>query len=96
VSIVENADPSRGDEIREIVQTKILPAAREMKGLQRALTLVDPAERRVLAITFWDSEEDANAAEPRMQELNQNIPDAGQRIASVGIYRIMLDEDMSS
>jgi hypothetical protein len=55
---------------------------RGTRGCRGALTLIDPKNRRVLAITFWDSEEDVRAAIPKMDELNREIPDVGQTIVS--------------
>lgn len=49
----------------------------------------------MLAISFWDSEEDMRSADARLEEVASNLPDIGQGRTGVPVYETTLDEDLS-
>ena len=51
------------DETEKIYRESVIPAAKSQKGYQRTYLLTDRKTGKGMAITFWDSEEDAVANE---------------------------------
>lgn len=46
------------DKFIDIYANSIVPAAKQQKGYRGAQLLVDRESRKVISLTFWDSEED--------------------------------------
>ena len=95
VATIEGGDPSRSGEVLSYVRANVIPEMRRTPGLKRAMTLLDRDNRKVLAISFWESEDEIGSAEARFEELNKDIPDIGQSRTGVDLYEVILDEDMS-
>lgn len=53
--------PDRTTEFRQKIQNDIIPILREQKGFQDELLLVRPGGSDVVAISFWDMKENAEA-----------------------------------
>ena len=49
------------DEFTRVMDNEILPWLRKQKGFLDAITLAVPGGREVVAITFWDQKENAQA-----------------------------------
>jgi hypothetical protein len=64
-------------------------------GFKRVMTLLDRDNRKVLAISFCDSEEDIRSAAAKLEELTKDLPDIGQRRTGVAVYEIVLDDDLT-
>ncbi len=95
VATIEGGDPSRSGEVEGYVRANVLPEMRATPGLKRVMTLLDRGNRKVLAISFWDSEEEMRSAEAKLEESTKNLPDIGQRRTGVAVYEIVLDEDLT-
>jgi hypothetical protein len=95
VATVEGGDPSRSGEVLSHVREHVIPEMRAAAGLKRAMTLLDRENRKVLAISFWDSEDDLRSADEKMEKINRALPDIGQRRTGVAVYEVILDEDVS-
>lgn len=95
VATIEEGDPSRAGEVRDYILANIIPEMRGTPGAIRTMSLLDRANQKVLAISFWESEEDMLSAEAKFDELAKNLPDVGQRRSGVAVYEILLDEDLS-
>ncbi|MGA8205845.1 MAG: hypothetical protein WB812_15100 [Woeseiaceae bacterium] len=64
VSIVLKAD-SRADVVHK-VESEILPLLREQKGFVDQISFIDPAGKDAIAVSLWDSKEDAEAYSRRI------------------------------
>ena len=50
-------------EFTKTVENQILPLLRKQKGFQDEITLLVPGGKQVMAISFWDTKESADAYE---------------------------------
>jgi len=55
--------PNATREFIESLDKKVLPTLRKQKGFKDEMLFVDPGGPEVMAISFWDSKEDAEAYE---------------------------------
>jgi heme-degrading monooxygenase HmoA len=55
--------PDKIDEMIQIYEESVVPAAKSQKGYQGAYMLVDRSTGKGVSISLWDSEEDARANE---------------------------------
>lgn len=75
----------------QMIRERIVPIAREQPGIVAAYWLVDRANSRGLAVTFWESEEamqasaavarEANRAEQRETGLGEMTPEQYEVVA---------------
>ena len=56
-----NLKPNTLTEFMKAMENKIIPLLRKQKGFQDVITLSVPSGREVLAISFWDQKENAQA-----------------------------------
>jgi len=54
-----NIEPGKIDEVVAIFKDSVAPTIRGWSGFQSGRMLVDRAENKILAVSFWDSEADA-------------------------------------
>ena len=59
-SVSVRLKPNSVAEFTQIVERDILPMLREQKGFQDEITLVLPEGLRIVGISLWDTEGDAN------------------------------------
>jgi hypothetical protein len=92
VATFENPDVSRIDELMATVGERAR-AGGDIPGAKRVIALVDREAARIVGITLFESEEAIQAAEPRFEQMGEEIPESlrGKR-ASVGIYEVAIDE----
>jgi heme-degrading monooxygenase HmoA len=57
VKLVANS----ADEFNRIIEKEVLPLLRKQKGFRDEITLVAPERSEAVAISFWDTKEDAQA-----------------------------------
>jgi heme-degrading monooxygenase HmoA len=55
--------PERVDELRYAVVERVLPAARRLDGFAGVLVFADRPSGKVLAVSFWESEQAMDASE---------------------------------
>jgi hypothetical protein len=83
------------DRLREMNEQR--RAAREMglpDGVKRALVFADQEGNRRLFVTFFDSREALDAAQPRFEAMGDEIPeDVRGRRTSVDVYEVVFDEE---
>ena len=53
------ADPSKREEARRLIDEQVVPALRQMPGFRGYLALGNQATGRSLAITLWETQEQA-------------------------------------
>jgi hypothetical protein len=53
--------PNATTEFTNVVESKILPLLRKQKGFRDELTFVAPDRSEAIAISFWDTKEEAEA-----------------------------------
>lgn len=60
-SVAIRLKPKMVAEFTRIVEKEVLPMLRKQKGFRDEITLVLPEGLQIVAISFWENEEDANA-----------------------------------
>jgi heme-degrading monooxygenase HmoA len=50
-------------EFTKTLENQIIPLLRKQKGFQDEITLLNPGGKQVLAVSFWDTKESADAYE---------------------------------
>jgi hypothetical protein len=92
VAVFENPDLSRIDELMATVGERAR-AGGDMPGARRVIALVDREAGRILGITLFESEEAIREAEPRFEQMGDEIPESlrGKR-AAVEIYEVAIDD----
>jgi hypothetical protein len=97
IATFEGVDVSRANEVTAAIKEHALPLIRDLSGWSGSLTLLDPDQRKVLAISFFETKEDIQAAEPTFEQLPSRLPDelrdivAGTR-RSIEVYDVRLEE----
>ena len=97
VATFDDVDVSRADEVTAEMRKVALPLVQDLSGWSGQLTLIDQKARRVLGITFFQTREDIEAAEPVFEEMPQRLPTeirdmiAGHR-RSVAVYDVQVAE----
>ena len=59
--VIMELKPNAIKDFANIVESKILPLLRKQKGFRDEITFVAPDRSEVIAISFWDSKEEAEA-----------------------------------
>lgn len=92
VAAFENPDASRIDELMATVRERAR-AGGDMPGAKRVLALVDREAGRMLGITLFETEEAIREAEPRFEQMGDEIPEElrGKR-TGVEIYEVAIDD----
>jgi hypothetical protein len=67
-------------ELGQEIGARVTPILESMTGWQGGLQLIDPAGRRVLTISLFDTEENMQAAEPTFEELPERLGDLRERL----------------
>jgi len=60
-SVSANLKPGTLTEFTKTMENEIVPWLRKQKGFQDAITLAVPGGREVVAVSFWDQKENAQA-----------------------------------
>jgi hypothetical protein len=100
VATFENVDVSRAPEVSAEIRKTALPMIQDLSGWSGHLTLVDTDARRVTTVTFFQTREDAEAAEPTFEEMPKRLPDelreivAGTR-TSVSLCDVAIQEGVA-
>ena len=59
--VIMELKPNVTTEFTNVVESKILPLLRKQKGFRDEMTFVAPDRSEAIAITFWDTKEEAEA-----------------------------------
>jgi hypothetical protein len=97
IATFESTDPASDEKLMDEAEKIVEPMIRAMPGVKGHMELVDRNSGKALSISFFDTEENAMAAEPIFDE---EMPKAlgplmeqfsGKRI-SVDRYAVLVDE----
>jgi len=100
VATFEDVDVGRAPEVSAAIRKTALPLIQDLSGWSGHLTLVDTDSRRVLTVTFFETKEDAEAAEPIFDEMPSHLPEelrdivAGTR-RSVAICNVAIQDGIA-
>ena len=78
-------DPARSEEVQAIGQD-IVAANRRLPGFQAFHTGVDRAGGRIIALSFWDTEEHAQVSPDAFAEFARRLEAAGVQMESTEYY----------
>ena len=97
MSRIAGLPPERIDEARQYFEQQELPALERQKGFEGVLVMVDRADGRATAITFWDTQEDMRASdraadEARAATLDQVRPSEPSREPVVERYEVLIQK----
>ena len=59
--VIMELKPNATTEFTNVVESKILPLLRKQKGFRDEMTFVAPDRSEAIAISFWDTKEEADA-----------------------------------
>ena len=59
--VIMELKPNATTEFANVVESKILPLLRKQKGFRDEITFVAPDRSEAIAISFWDTKEEAEA-----------------------------------
>ena len=59
--VIMELKPNATTEFTNVVESKILPLLRKQKGFRDEMTFVAPDRSEAIAISFWDTKEEAEA-----------------------------------
>ena len=97
IATFESTDPAADERLMDQAGEIVEPIIRGMKGIQGHMELVDRTSGKSLSISFFDTEENAIAAEPIFdEEMPKALGDlmqqfSGRRV-SVDRYDVLVDQ----
>ena len=97
IATFESSDPAADEKLMDKAGEIVEPIIRGMKGIQGHMELVDRTAGKSLSISFFDTEENAIAAEPIFdEEMPKALGDlmqqfSGRRV-SVDRYDVLVDQ----
>ena len=97
IATFESTDPAADEKLMDKAGEIVEPIIRGMKGIQGHMELVDRTSGKSLSISFFDTEENAIAAEPIFdEEMPKALGDlmqqfSGRRV-SVDRYDVLVDQ----
>ena len=59
--VIMELKPNSTTEFANVIDNKVLPLLRKQKGFRDLITFVAPDRSEVIAISFWDAKEEAEA-----------------------------------
>ena len=97
IATFESSDPAADEKLMERAGEIVEPIIRSMRGVQGHMELVDRGSGKSLSISFFDTEENAIAAEPVFDEempkaLGELMNQFSGRRTSVARYEVLVDE----
>lgn len=82
--VIMELKPNATTEFSNVVESKILPLLRKEKGFRDLMTFVAPDRSEAIAISFWDSKEEAeaynNAGYPEILKNLTNLVEGTPRV----------------
>jgi hypothetical protein len=97
IATFESTDPAADEKLMGQAEEIVEPIIRAMPGAQGHMELVDRTSGKALSISFFDTEENAMAAEPIFDEempkaLGPLMQQFSGRRVSVERYAVLVDE----
>jgi hypothetical protein len=97
IATFESTDPAADEKLMGQAMEIVEPIIRGMTGIQGHMELADKSSGKSLSISFFDSEENAKAAEPIFDEempkaLGEIMQQFSGRRISVERYDVLVDE----
>jgi hypothetical protein len=90
---VEGVDPSKRDEVLQMIREQVIPRLQEMDGFGGFISLMDLDNRRSRSVVLWETEEAAEDAERQMKAKREEIVGAaGGTVRSVDLYEAPIVE----
>ena len=88
-----NGRPENVDQVTKLAKEQILPAAREMYGCKGMITYGDRQTGKIVAITFWESEQALHESEEATNDLRARVAESsGGEIAGVERVEVVVFE----
>jgi heme-degrading monooxygenase HmoA len=88
-----SGDPSGIDQVAAQARDVILPSAREVAGFKGMVAMGDRTTGKVVAITFWESEQAMRDSEEVANRMRSDAAQAGgEEIVSVERFEVVIDE----
>ena len=100
VATFESTDPAADEQLMGQAMEIVEPMIRDLNGIQGHMELADSKSGKSLSISFFDTEENALAAEPVFdEEMPRALGDLMQQFSgrrmSVDRYDVLVDERIS-
>jgi len=100
IATFESTDPAADEELMGQAMEIVKPLIQGLKGIQGHMELADSSSGKSLSISFFDTEENALAAEPVFDEdmpraLGHLMQQFSGRRTGVDRYDVLLDERVS-
>ena len=90
---VEGIDPSKREEVLEIIRERIIPGLKEIDGFAGFISLVDEENRRTRSVVLFETKESAEEAErqfgPKREEIVRGM---GGTVRSADLYEAPIVE----
>ena len=82
-------DPTREDAVQRLVTEQIIPAITRLAGFQRYEGGVDRTAGRVVTITLWETEEQAQGLREALRDLVPQMEAAGLALEASQVYEVI-------
>jgi hypothetical protein len=90
---VDGVDPSKREEVLEIIRERIIPGLKQIDGFVGFISLMDEGSRRARNVLLWETKESAEEAErqfgPKREEI---VREMGGTVRSVDLYEAPIVE----
>ena len=84
---VEGIDPSKRDEILEMIRERVIPGLKEIEGFAGFISLTDAANNRARSVVLWETKEGAEEAERQFKAKREEmVSSAGGTVRSADLY----------
>jgi len=85
-------DTSREDEVRTMVEATVLSAARQLPGFKSYTGGLDRNARRVVAITTWETDEQAQGFRDKLgSDILKQIQDLGVQLDESQVFETVIE-----
>ncbi len=84
-------DPSRQDAVTEETRGSVLPLLKGLPGFRRYHGAVDSAQGTGLAISYWETHEQAQAVSAAVRTIAPQLQAAGVELSAPSIYEVMVE-----
>ena len=89
---VTKAAPEQVEKAREVVNTWLIPKAKELPGFAGGYWLIDPASGEALTFTFFDTKENLDASAAQAEQIRTGATsEIGATVQEVGQFEVGVD-----
>ena len=90
---VEGIDPSKRDEIMEMIRERVIPGMKEIDGFAGFISLTDAENSRARSVVLWETKEGAEEAERQFKAKREEmVSAAGGTVRSADLYEASIVE----